>query len=178
MLADTVIRCRRDLDLVGFGPESLATREFNRIRLETALRSAPPWSTTQGQSRWCGSRVRLDSVPRCRHRDRSRGTCSTVPGPMSNEPAAGDDLGGLRNDAGPCHRWQYGRSATPKKGRRPAPPPLILARLSSHSARFTLYPIASCGGRPRLQLEAEVQIVLRAVLVEGARLIVDSRRST
>src|ERR1700722_8221486 len=58
-----------------------------------------------------------------------------------------------------------------RQGRRPAPPPLVPARSSSHTARFTLYLIASCGGRSRLQLEAEVQVVLRPILVEGPRLI-------
>src|ERR1700683_4809830 len=71
------------------------------------------------------------------------------------------------------------RRRTPREsrqGRRPAPrrapPPLGVAPTSNRTARVTLYMFATCGGRcTRLQLEAEIQVVLRAVLVESPRLV-------
>src|SRR6516162_191764 len=70
------------------------------------------------------------------------------------------------------HTVPPGEIRAKKEGRRFAPPPLLVSPFSSHAARFPLYPIVSRGGRgDPLHLEPEIQIVLRAVLVERARLI-------
>src|ERR1700693_4645475 len=67
-------------------------------------------------------------------------------------------------------------SATPNARAAVVPAALDSRTIFQPWHTLTLYPIVACAsGRIRLQLEAEVQVVLRAVLVERPRLILVQR---